>query len=317
MTQIRLQALRFNRRYKNSRRGTLQMSKLYCYLSLLFVFTGILSVFNDSNASQTAPAKARSATPSEYTFIAFDVAEGLSLLLKDGARGILFDVGNLQQAPHLLSRLEAHGVSAIDYIVLSHLHPDHASGLFRLTEAFPNAALIYNCHPFNAFRQPDLTRWVHNALQQNPQARCVSEGKRIKWQGAELNFLWPDKFVNDDLNYHSLVTQVSVLQFDLLLMGDANQHTEHKLLSNPALPRHPTFFVAGHHGAEDTLGEEFLQWIQPDYSIISINKNNHRGYPAPRVIEALKTRSQHGLMATYQQGEICFLLRETGVTLCP
>ena len=268
------------------------------------------------------PAYCAASTPdSQFTFVALDVGEGQALLLKKGHHGILIDTGNLQHAPRVLARLKAFDIKVLDTIILTHLHPDHASGVFRITEEFPNARLVYNCQPFNATRQSDVIRWTQEFLRnttqpEHSQTRCVSAGEQLIWQGIELNFLWPKGFKNDDLNFHSLVIEVDASPFNLLLMGDANQSTEQRLLLNPKFPRAIDIFVAGHHGAKDTLSAEFIHWIQPSYSIISTNKDNVRGYPAPDVLKRLGQRTQKELLTTYEQGEICFSVQQAQLLPC-
>jgi len=294
--------------------------------------TALLGILFFSFSFYFQPAySAEDAADSAFTFVALDVGEGQALLLKKGSHGILVDTGNLQHAAHVLARLEALGITFLDSIILTHLHPDHASGVFRIAEAFPNAALLHSCHPFNATRQSDVIRWTQDFLRdaahaKHSQTRCASAGEQLIWQGINLNFLWPKDFANDDLNFHSLVIEVIVdkelidaenaAPIKLLLTGDANQLTEQQLLKNPDFPQAIDIFVAGHHGAKDTLSDGFLNWIQPSYSIISTNKNNARGYPDPGVLKRLGQRSQKELLTTYQHGEICFSVQQAQLKPC-
>jgi glyoxylase-like metal-dependent hydrolase (beta-lactamase superfamily II) len=57
----------------------------------------------------------------------------------------LVDPGPLSTIPHLLKELEKRGVKRLDYILLTHIHIDHAGGTGRLLESFPAARVI--CHP--------------------------------------------------------------------------------------------------------------------------------------------------------------------------
>ncbi len=57
----------------------------------------------------------------------------------------LVDPGPLSTIPHLLGELENMGVSRLDYILLTHIHIDHAGGTGELLKSFPEAQVI--CHP--------------------------------------------------------------------------------------------------------------------------------------------------------------------------
>jgi glyoxylase-like metal-dependent hydrolase (beta-lactamase superfamily II) len=58
---------------------------------------------------------------------------------------LLVDPGPLSTIPHLVSELRRHKVERIDYILLTHIHIDHAGGTGALLREFPEARVI--CHP--------------------------------------------------------------------------------------------------------------------------------------------------------------------------
>jgi len=58
---------------------------------------------------------------------------------------LLVDPGPLSTIPHLIAELQRHGVERLDYILLTHIHIDHAGGTGALLREFPEAKVI--CHP--------------------------------------------------------------------------------------------------------------------------------------------------------------------------
>lgn len=58
---------------------------------------------------------------------------------------LLVDPGPLSTIPHLVSELRRFGVGRLDYILLTHIHIDHAGGAGALLREFPAAKVI--CHP--------------------------------------------------------------------------------------------------------------------------------------------------------------------------
>lgn len=58
---------------------------------------------------------------------------------------LLVDPGPLSTIPHLVSELRRYGVERIDYVLLTHIHIDHAGGTGALLREFPTAKVI--CHP--------------------------------------------------------------------------------------------------------------------------------------------------------------------------
>jgi len=58
---------------------------------------------------------------------------------------VVVDPGPLSTIPFLLEELRRRGVSRLDYILLTHIHIDHAGGTGALLREFPGAMVI--CHP--------------------------------------------------------------------------------------------------------------------------------------------------------------------------
>lgn len=68
-----------------------------------------------------------------------------SWLYCDDGLTYLVDPGPLSTIPHLVAELRRLGVEQIDYVLLTHIHIDHAGGCGALLTAFPQAQVI--CHP--------------------------------------------------------------------------------------------------------------------------------------------------------------------------
>jgi glyoxylase-like metal-dependent hydrolase (beta-lactamase superfamily II) len=71
-------------------------------------------------------------------------------LVADGGRAAFIDTGTAFAVPRLLAALEAPGLprSAVDFVIATHVHLDHAGGVGQLMQALPGAQLIV--HPRGA-----------------------------------------------------------------------------------------------------------------------------------------------------------------------
>lgn len=58
---------------------------------------------------------------------------------------LLVDPGPASTIPFLVKRLDELGIGAIDCVLLTHIHLDHAGGVGQLLKHFPEAKV--NCHP--------------------------------------------------------------------------------------------------------------------------------------------------------------------------
>ena len=84
------------------------------------------------------------------------------LVVQDG-RGALVDCGTSHAVPHVLAAIECAGlgVEAIDWLILTHVHLDHAGGAGVLMQRLPNARLLV--HPRGAPHMIDPARLIAGA----------------------------------------------------------------------------------------------------------------------------------------------------------
>jgi glyoxylase-like metal-dependent hydrolase (beta-lactamase superfamily II) len=68
-----------------------------------------------------------------------------SWLCRGEGKTFLVDPGPFSTIPHLLNELRRHNVERLDYVLLTHIHIDHAGGTGELLKTFPEARVI--CHP--------------------------------------------------------------------------------------------------------------------------------------------------------------------------
>ncbi len=129
----------------------------------------------------------------------------IHLLIEDG-RAAVIDTGTSHAVPHVLAALAGKGVTpeAVDYVILTHVHLDHAGGAGQLMVRFPNARLTV--HPRGARHIIDPsrlraatvaiygseeTRRVYGEILPVPAGRVIEtpEGATLRVAGRELLFL--------------------------------------------------------------------------------------------------------------------------------
>jgi len=129
----------------------------------------------------------------------------IHLIVEDG-RAAIVDTGTSHAVPHVLAALAAKGLSPaqVDYVILTHVHLDHAGGAGQLMARFPSARLTV--HPRGARHMidpsrlvsatvaiygEDETRRVYGEILPVPRERVIetSEGTTLRLAGRELLFL--------------------------------------------------------------------------------------------------------------------------------
>ena len=84
-------------------------------------------------------------------------------LIVENGRAALIDTGSNDALPRVKAALAALGIAddQVDYVLLTHIHLDHAGGAGAMMQAFPNAHLVV--HPRGARHMADPTRLVEGA----------------------------------------------------------------------------------------------------------------------------------------------------------
>lgn len=127
-------------------------------------------------------------------------------LILEGGRAAVVDTGTAHAVPRVLAALESVGVAPwqVDYVILTHVHLDHAGGAGQLMARFPNARLTV--HPRGARHMVDpsrlltataaiygeqATRSTYGEVLPVAQDRVVetAEGASLQLAGRELLFL--------------------------------------------------------------------------------------------------------------------------------
>jgi len=90
-----------------------------------------------------------------------------------------------------------------------------------------------------------------------------------------------------------------------MFMGDASITTEKEILDKYNLTNIDVLKV-GHHGSKTSSSIEFITEINPNYSIISVGKNNRYGHPNKEVLNNLKDSK---IYRTDQDGSIMFKIK--------
>lgn len=86
-----------------------------------------------------------------------------SHLIVERGRGAFIDVGTNYSIPALLTELDAKGVAreAVDYVIVTHVHLDHAGGAGEIMRQLPNAKLAV--HPRGAPHMINPARLIASA----------------------------------------------------------------------------------------------------------------------------------------------------------
>ena len=89
-------------------------------------------------------------------------------------------------------------------------------------------------------------------------------------------------------NNNSSVIYTELNNYKFLFMGDAGIEKEKDILEKYNLKDIDVLKV-GHHGSKTSSSREFVDEVNPNYSIISVGKNNRYGHPNKEVLNNLES----------------------------
>jgi len=222
----------------------------------------------------------------QVTFL--DVEQGDAAWIKtpDGW-DILIDGGEKSQGPGLVSYLQSHGVSDIEFLVLTHPHDDHVGGLIAILENMEVDEALTNCQSYDSATYREFQELL---LDKAIPTTCVRDGNNFAWgdniSADAVNPPDPLMTAPDPINNNSVVLRISYGTIDFLFTGDIESEAEAEILARGRTVEAEILKVA-HHGSQYSSTAPFLTAVDPEMAVISVGPNSY-GHPTAEAIQRLR-----------------------------
>lgn len=238
---------------------------------------------------------------------AFDIGQGMSVLLETAHHRLLYDTGPPYGAHAdagqrvILPYLQARGIARLDAMVVSHADSDHAGGALSLLAGLPIDKL-YSSLPL----QSAIVRQAAHAI------RCVA-GQHWQWDGIDFEMLYPTATVysgdaaaharakrrqsgggrrakgaaiSGTTNARSCTLRVATTAtatdepLAMLLPGDIGVAQEQLLVRTlPADRLRADVLLAPHHGSKSSSSPALLATVDPVLAIFQVGYRNRYHHP--------------------------------------
>ena len=178
----------------------------------------------------------------------------------------------------------------------------------NLVNNFKVEKVIFNCGTYN-----DLEQELINVLDKK-KIKYYSCVKELNIDKNKLYFLQTKEYDNENDNSNVIYTELNGYKF--MLMGDAGVDKEKDILDKYNISNIDVLKV-GHHGSRTSSSKEFIDKIEPRYSIISVGKYNKYGHPNKEVLDNLDNSK---IYRTDHDGSIMFKIKDNKLnieTCCP
>ena len=189
----------------------------------------------------------------------------------------MFD--NYYPIENIINFLKSIGITKINYLILTHGDYDHMGYSSYLINNYKVKNVIFNKGTFN-----DLELELIDILYKK-NITYYQSLEYLNIASSKLFFL--NKEIYNNENDNSSVLYLKLSNYKFIFMGDASIDVENKLIKTYSLNDIDVLKV-GHHGSKTSSSKNFINYINPKYSIISVGKNNLFGHPNKEVLKILE-----------------------------
>jgi len=275
------------------------------------------------------------------------------LISSPSGKTVLIDAGDTTKGKAVVEALKRNNIQQLDYFIVTHPHPDHMGGAAEVFKAVKvlnvidngqppsvpasllpatppkSAAAKKTAKPAKPTKVSSLTKFYDDykagVTSSGAHYETARPGTKLDLGGgALLMILAPSEplFTKDKMttggneaNANSIVARLDYGSFSMLLTGDAEDQTEHRLLTKELELRSKVIKIS-HHGSKYASSSDFLNRVKPEVAIVSCGAWNRYGHPSQAVLDRLKAANVK-LYRTDLQGEITITTRgnDTDLTI--
>ncbi len=194
------------------------------------------------------------------------------IVLPDG-QTMLIDAGMRQYGSRLVENIKALGIDRIDYVVVSHNHPDHFGGLVvsgGVFDSFPVGTLIWsglNCEQYNPSQAEFWDSGYEKVLKKGTAEVIARAG--YEFTAGDVSFLVLNptdedvetfrglntSLMSERHNSESIALKITYRDFSALFCGDMYQDREEVLVDKYGDVLDVDLVKANHHGKDTSNGD--------------------------------------------------------------
>ena len=261
------------------------------------------------------------ATQGRLRISVLDVGQADAILLQDGKRNIMVDVGNDvkdkvgdsggRQA--LIKALDKAGVNRIKTVFVTHHHRDHMGNIMYVRGKYGVSNIYDSGYVNSGYKASVALDRDLRAGRYNGQALKAGDKITID-KNYYIEVLAPGDFLSKkdlkNMNNTSLVLMLHYGSFKMLLTGDAEAPVEDALQQKYGTALQADVLKVGHHGSKTSSYWPFVSKVKPKYALISCGDFSIYKHPNKNVVGSLThlgakvlTTHDHGTLTVITDGK--------------
>ena len=247
----------------------------------------------------TGPVAVHTQAPPTLDIYWIDVEGGAATLVVTPERAsVLMDTGwprpDARDAGRIEAAMRDAGITEIDYLLISHFHPDHVGGLAALAERVPIGQIVDHGDSVERDRERGRQTWANYLAVADGRRRTVEPGDKLPLRRLEFSFVashgafidtlepgLPNRLcetaaagrIDQSENSKSLGYLVSFGAFQFLNLGDLTPNHEYDLACPENRLGVVDLYQVPHHGGGGAARPELTWALQPT---VAVNNNGPR-----------------------------------------
>ncbi|MGM9970986.1 MAG: DNA internalization-related competence protein ComEC/Rec2 [Anaeroplasmataceae bacterium] len=224
-----------------------------------------------------------------YHITMIDVGQGDSILIRlpNNKGNMLID-----SFGYNINYLKYLGIDSLDYLVLTHSDSDHIKTALEV---------------INKFKVKEIYTSYYDNIDFS--TKKIKSGDSFYLGDIKIDVLGP---INNDslLNNNSLVLKMKIYNYTFLETGDIEYNAEMDLIKKYGNKLKSDILKVAHHGSDSSSNKEFINYVDPKISLISVGNENKYGFPSRKVLDVLK---KSDIYRTDINGNIDIKISKTGI----
>ena len=177
-------------------------------------------------------------------------------------------------------------IRKIDYLIITHFDSDHSGGAISLLKNFRvNNIIIQNENKTTKTSKEILSYLKENKLNY----KIINNNETIlKEDNLEIKTFLPS--LSNENNENSIITYLKYKNKNILFMADCGYKGFEKI--KKFIPNNIDILKIGHHGAQNSINKQMINYLYPEYSLISSKENdyNHPHYSTVNLLNEINSK---------------------------
>ena len=243
----------------------------------------------------------------------FDVGNADSFLIKTPKnKFIMIDTGKksykgTSSAQVIMNKyLKNERISKLEKLIITHFDADHCAGAVDILENFKVKELIIS----SLKSKSEISDEIFNYIKEHKTNYSLVENNKEIYKEENLSIKTLNSNSKDE-NESSIVTLISYFDKNILFMGDVGLIGYKDIKKN--IPAKIDILKVGHHGAKNSIDNEMIKTLKPNYALISAGFSafNHPHYSTIDILNKNKVN----IISTKTHGFSKIILKDNNTSI--